>query len=341
MIGRTGPRTIRPEVVDRPSSPAASASRLEFRAALASVAVSFLLMALKFLAYWWTGSTAVFSDALESIVNVFASGVALYALYLAHRPADKEHPYGHGKVEFLSAGFEGGLIFAAAVVIIIKAAAQLITRRAEVQQINLGLVLIAVALAVNAGLGAYLIRLGRRSGSLTLEADGKHLFSDALTSVAVLVALAIVRLTGWNDVDPIAALIMGVYIAVTGAGLLRRSAAGLMDEQDAADTKLIDRILTSHVGPIGQDPRICSFHKLRHRHVGRYHWIDFHLMFPGEMSIKQGHDAASAIEGEVERALGDSDATAHIEACDNLRCPTCGRTAPSTPAESAQSQPAR
>jgi len=327
-------------VVERPSSPAASASRLEFRAALASVVVSFLLMALKFLAYWWTGSTAIFSDALESIVNVAASSVALYALSLAHVPADEKHPYGHGKIEFISAGFEGGLIIAAAVIIVVKAVAALVTRRIEVEQINLGLALIAVALAANAALGAFLIRLGRRHGSIALEADGKHLFSDALTSVAVLVALAIVRLTGWNDADPIAALLMGIYIAVTGAGLLRRSAAGLMDEQDAADAKLIERILVAHVGPAGKDPHICSFHKLRHRHVGRYHWVDFHLMFPGDLSIRQGHDAASAIEGEVERALGDGDATAHIEACDNPRCPACRGPMPSTPAESAQSQPA-
>jgi cation diffusion facilitator family transporter len=323
-LSRSPPATrIAPIVAERPSSPAAAVSRLEIRAAVASVVVSFLLMALKFVAYWWTGSTAIFSDALESIVNVFASGVAFYALSRAHAPADKEHPYGHGKIEFLSAGFEGGLIVAASIVIIIKAIAELVWRPTEIEQINLGLLLIGVATAVNALLGGYLIRLGRRHGSLTLEADGRHLFSDALTSVAAIAALVVVRTTGWREADPIAALLMGGYIGVMGVGLLRRSAAGLMDEQDAADNRLLERLLGEHVGPTGRAPRICSFHKLRHRHVGRYHWVDFHIMLPGRMTIEQGHDAASEIEGEIERALGEGDATAHIEPCQDATCIRC------------------
>src|SRR4051812_35722615 len=174
--------------------PPSNTARAERQAAILALAVGILLMILKFVAYFVTGSSAILSDALESIVNVLAGGFALYAIILAHLPADREHPYGHGKVEFLSAGFEGGMIVLAAVLIAGRAIQKLIYG-ATVDQIDQGLVLIALAMLVNGALGFYLIRKGKRSGSITLEADGKHLFSDAITSVVVLIALVGVRLT--------------------------------------------------------------------------------------------------------------------------------------------------
>ncbi len=301
----------------------ASNSRVELRAALLSVAVGLLLSIFKFGAYFVTGSDVVFSDALESIVNVVASMAALYALRISHAPADAEHPYGHGKVEFLSAGFEGGLIVAAAAVIMFKTIEKLILRHSAVEQVGFGLAVVAAAMAVNGGMGLWLVRLGRRNGSLALEADGRHLLSDAVTSVAALVALGLVRILGWTLIDPLAALGMSLYIGWTGFGLMRRSAAGLMDEQDADDARTLETILQGHVGATGREPRICSYHKLRHRHAGRYHWVDFHILFPPAMSIQAGHDAASAIEGEIEQALGEGDATAHIEPCKDAECGLC------------------
>lgn len=302
------------------NQPCADTSAVEHRAAIASVTIGVILLVIKFTAYALTGSTAIFSDALESIVNVLASCFALYAIRLAHRPADAEHPYGHGKVEFMSAGFEGGLIVVAALVIAAKAVDALFFHPIELEQIGLGLALTTIAMFANGGIGLYLIRLGRRSGSMTLEADGKHLLSDGLTSVAALVALGVVQLSGWSPADPIAALLMAVYIGRLGIDLIRRSFAGLMDEQDATDTRLLSGILDAHTGPEGRAPRICSYHKLRHRHAGRYHWVDFHLCVDPALNVERGHAIASAIEFEIEKALGEANATAHIEPCVDSAC---------------------
>jgi cation diffusion facilitator family transporter len=243
--------------------------RLELTAAVASVGVSLLLLGVKFTAYYVTGSAAIFSDALESIVNVVASIVAAYSLFLAHQPPDRQHPYGHGKVEFLSAGFEGGMMLLAALVIAFRAIEEMV-RGPGPHRLDWGLLLILIAGAVNGVVGMLLLRMGRRRGSATLVADGHHLFSDAVTSGGVLVALLIMwfRPT-WTWVDPIAALVVAGFIAVTALKLLGTSAAGLMDRQDAEDEKLLRRILDAHVRADGPPPRICSFHKLRHRHSGR------------------------------------------------------------------------
>ena len=300
--------------------------RLEARAALLSVAVGVALLAVKFAAYFLTGSAAIFSDALESIVNVLASFFAVYSLFLAHEPPDKNHPYGHGKVEFMSAGFEGGMIVLAALVIAYKAITAFIAGQ-EVQSAAAGLGLMAAAMVANGGLGFYLVRLGKQRHSLTLEADGHHLLADAVTSIAVIIALAIVHLTRFKYADPIAALAVAAYITWMGVSLLRRSASGLMDTEDTADAKLLSELLTSHIGPHAREPRICSFHKLRHRHTGRYHWVDFHIVVPASWNIARGHDVASAIEHEIELALGEGDATAHVEPCTDTPCTHCAEEA--------------
>jgi cation diffusion facilitator family transporter len=289
--------------------------QFERRAAVLSLTVGVVLLAIKFTAYFLTGSTAIFSDALESIVNVLASGFALYSIILAHAPADQKHPYGHGKIEFLAAGFEGGMILLAAVVITAQAIAELY-RGAKPEQIGYGLVLIVIAMIVNGAAGFYLIASGKRHGSITLEAD-------AVTSAAVLVALAIVKIWNLPIADPIAALCIAVYISMMSIGLLRRSAAGLMDQQDLADDAKIRQILDSHLSPAGKEPRICSYHKLRHRHSGRYHWVDFHIMVPGTLNIDQGHRIASNIEYEIEQSLGEGNATAHVEPCADQKCASC------------------
>ena len=301
--------------------------RFERRAALISLTVGMVLLVIKFIAYYLTGSSAIFSDALESIVNVLASVVALYAIFLAHLPADQDHPYGHGKIEFVAAGFEGGMIMLAAVAVAVQAIAQLFRNTAP-EQINAGLVLIVVAMLVNALVGFYLVASGKRHGSITLEADGKHLLADAVTSAAALIALTLVKFAHWPMADPIAALIIAVYITLISIGLLRRSAAGLMDQQDMGDDHTIRTILDRHIAPAGREPHICSYHKLRHRHSGRYHWVDFHLVVPASLHIDQGHRIASNIEHEIELALGEGNATAHVEPCVDAKCPKCAAHAP-------------
>lgn len=298
----------------------------EARAAVLALAVAVALLAVKFVAYFVTHSAAVFSDALESCVNVAAAGFAVYSLAYAHRPADELHPYGHGKIEFLAAGFEGGMILLAAAGAAVKAADDLIRGPAALPEarLNLGLLLMAAALLVNAVTGWHLVRTGRRHNSITLVADGKHLLTDAVTSVFAVGGLLVVRLTDWRWADPVAALVVAAYIARTGAGLVKESVAGLLDRQDVEDEQLLRRILDAHLGAGGTEPRICGYHKLRHRHSGRYHWVDFHIQVPAELDIRRGHEIASAIEFEIEQALGEGNATAHVEPCHHEVCELCG-----------------
>ncbi|MCX7426194.1 MAG: cation diffusion facilitator family transporter [Planctomycetia bacterium] len=298
--------------------------RVESRAAGISLVVSVGLLVVKFVAFFLTGSAAIFSDAVESIANVMGASVALFALGVAHSPADEEHPYGHGKVEFLSAMFEGNLVLLAAVFILFRTVDVMLGGELVREgQLELGLWLTGLALAINGGVGFYLIRTGRKQGSMTLEADGKHLMSDALTSIAVLVGLALVKLTGWSYFDPITAILIGLFIGGMAINLLRGSAAKLMDTQDPEDMQTLTKILDGHVGPEATEPRICAYHKLRHRHSGRFHWVDFHLMVPADWTIQRAHAAAGAIEGEIERTLEHGDATAHIEPCAREDCPRC------------------
>jgi len=307
-----------------PSTPAPEAV-----AGLASVIIGVALLITKFIAYFLTGSAAIFSDAMESIVNVLASSFALYALFYAHRPADAEHPYGHGKIEFMSAGFEGGMIFLAALVIAFRAIESLIYG-VHLASLEWGILLMTIAMLVNGFLGLYLIRSGRQHNSLPLIADGKHLMTDAVTSAATVVALLLVRFTGLSILDPIAALLIAVYLSITAFQLMRSGAAGLLDEQDAQDEKLLRQILDSHQGPAAKPPQICSYHKLRHRHSGRYHWVDFHLVLPAMMNIQQAHSIASSIEYEIELALGEGNATAHVEPCEGESCTLGCPTPPAT-----------
>lgn len=288
--------------------------KVESRAALLSLGVGIALLCLKFTAYYFTRSAAVFSDALESIVNVAAAAVGVYSISMAHTPPDIDHPYGHGKIEFFSAAFEGGMIILAAIFIVAKAVGDLMNP-VKSENLDIGLSLMVFSMFCNGALGLYLIWLGKRNSSLTIEADGHHLMTDAITSIVASITLLIVWLTGWQPIDPIAAIVVALYITVTGGSLLRRSFSGLMDRQDSTDNKVISEILDAHVSRAGPEPHICSYHKLRHRHSGRYHWVDFHMVVPAKWTVEQAHAAASVIEREIEKSLGEGDATAHVEPC--------------------------
>jgi cation diffusion facilitator family transporter len=298
----------------------------EARAAGISLGVGTALTAVKFAGYFLTGSAVIFSDAVESIVNVVAAAAALYSLSVAHRPADADHPYGHGKVEFLSAGFEGGMILIAGVVALVKAVDVLRNPAGmlHAENLTLGLLLMASALLVNGGLGLFLIRVGRRQASVTLEADGHHVLTDAWTSLAAIAALVVVRLTGWSWADPVAAVGVAVYIGWVGIGLLRRAEAGLTDRQDERDAALLESLLDAHLPTGGKEPRVCGYHKVRHRHVGRFHWVEFHLVVPAGWDVRRGHEVATAIEKELAAALGEGNATAHVEPCTSGTCGRCG-----------------
>jgi cation diffusion facilitator family transporter len=300
-----------------------------------SLALGIVLVCAKFLAYYLTKSAAIFSDALENVVNVMASAFALYAIYLSHRPADEEHPYGHGKVEFMSAGFEGGMILMAAAMIVVRACESLALRQAPTDLV-VGLWITLASMILCAAVGVLLRHRGDTAGSITLQAEGVHLIVDSVTALMVLTGLLVVKLTHIMEADAIAALFVGIWMVRQAAKLLRRAAAGLMDEQDALDADRLNRILTRHCGPSGEEPRICSYHKLRHRHSGRHHWVDFHIQVPANWNVERGHQVATSIEMEIERELGDCSASAHVEQCIDADCQRCkadelsliGRTKP-------------
>ncbi len=294
----------------------------ERTAARISLVVGAALMVIKFIAYLFTGSSAIFSDALESIVNVIASGFALWAVGFSYQPADRTHPYGHGKIEFVSAMLEGSMILFAAAVILTQAIVQFYQPTLSTD-LGAGIGLVAAAMVANGALGLFLYYRGKRHDAIALQADGEHLLSDALTSAAVLIALILIRFTGLTILDPVCATLMSVYVAWVGIRLVRRSVAGLMDEQDPDDDRQIRALLDKHVGENAIEPRICSYHKVRHRHTGRYHWIDFHMVVPADWTTARSHEAASGLEYDIEQLLTYADATAHIEPCVADDCGRC------------------
>ena len=286
--------------------------------ALVSLVVAIALLAIKFWAYAVTGSQAVFSDALESIVNVVAAAFAFGVLAYADRPADRDHPFGHGKVEFFSAAFEGGLIFFAALVIVWQAGVKLV-HGADVQQIDFGLVLTVVAGLGNGALGVFLVRYGRTHRSAAIEADGHHVLSDFWTSVGVVAGLLAVRVTGLAWLDPVAAAVMALWLLVTGWRLVRRAAGGLLDEEDPA---LLQR-LVALLGPRVKDG-VIRVHHLRAIRAGRFHHISAHLVVPEFWSVERAHDAAEALAASVLREIpGEGDIDFHTDPCERAYCRMC------------------
>ena len=249
-------------------------ARVRLRAGLLSLVVSVILLAAKYWAYRLTGSTAILSDALESIVNVVAALFALGGLLFAGRPADRNHPYGHGKIEFFSAAFEGGLIAFAAVLIIYEVVLSLVTG-VEVKRLDTGVLIIAAAAVANLALGLFLVRTGRRHHSLTLVADGQHVLSDFWTTVGIVLGLLLVRFTGLWWLDPLVAAVVAVNLMWTGFRLVRHAAGGLLDEED---TLLLNRLLRVLGGHVGQG--IIRVHHLRAIRAGRFHHVDAHLVVP-------------------------------------------------------------
>ncbi len=304
--------------ISAPATPADSDLRVRLTAGLVSLVIGTALLLAKFFAYRLTGSTAILSDALESIVNVVAAVFALGGLAFAGRPADRNHPYGHGKVEFLSAAFEGGLIAFAAVMIVYQAVEGLLGG-VEVRDLDYGLLITAGAGIVNALLGIFLLRVGRRHQSLTLVADGKHVLSDFWTSLGVVVGLILVRFTDVLWLDPAVAILVGINLAVTGLRLVRHAAGGLLDEEDTG-------LLHDLIGALNASlvPGIIRVHNLRAIRSGRFSHVDAHLVVPEFWSVEQAHDAADAFERRViERCDSEGEIVFHIDPCRRIYCSRC------------------
>lgn len=286
--------------------------------AMVSLVVAVLLLGVKFYAYHRTDSQAIFSDALESIVNVVAAAFALGVLAYAGQPADRDHPYGHGKVEFFSAAFEGGLIFCAAVLILWQAGVALVHGQAP-QQLDLGLWLTLGAGLGNGALGLWLVRHGRRLHSAALEADGHHVLSDFYTSLGVVGGLLAVWLTDLPWIDPLVAAAMGLLLLVTGWKLVARAIAGLLDAEDPVLLRQLVTVLDQHVRD-----GVIRVHHLRAIRAGRFRHVSAHLVVPEFWSVQQAHDTAEALAAKVLRELpGDGDIDFHTDPCERSYCRSC------------------
>lgn len=293
-------------------------SQLRRRAMLTSLVVGIVLLGAKFLAAALTGSAAILSDALESIINVVASGFALYSVIISARPPDRSHPYGHGKVESFSAGFEGALIILAACAILWEAVPGFLAPR-PLAQLDLGIVLVLGTAVVNAVLGLFLMRSGKRTHSLALTADGKHLLTDVYTSVGVVIGLVLVQLTGWLILDPLTACLVAANILFSGAGLLRLSVSHLMDEADESVLRRIVETLQRI-----RRPEWIDLHHLRSWRSGDRHHIDFHLTLPRYWGLEQCHEVETAIEEQlVEDLGGQGEVMIHLDPCTPHHCPSC------------------
>lgn len=275
------------------------------------------ILALKFAAWRATGSSAVLSDALESVVNVTAAGLLLMSLRLAAAPADRNHPYGHGKVEFFSAGVEGALIAVAALYIIVEAVGELVAGP-QLQRLGLGLLCVVAASLLNGAVGSHVLRLGRQTGSVALEADGRHLLSDVWTSVGVIAGLGVVRLTGWLPLDPLVAIGIAVYIASTGWRLVRRAVGGLMDE---ADPQLLNRAVQALEEK--RRPWWIDVHSLRVWRSGSRAHADLHLVVPRYYDADRLHRVGEEVETALDAIATAGDAIVHFDPCRPRHCAHC------------------
>ena len=280
------------------------------RVAKVALYAGVLIMALKFVVFAITNSAAVLTDALESIVNLVAAAMMIYSLKVAYLPADREHPYGHGKIEFMAVGIEGSLIFGAGALIVWESLHRLFgENHLNTARLSTGIWMELLVVVLSLLLAVYVWRLGAVYKSPTVIADGKHLMTDVVSTVGGMIGMGLVMVTGHAWLDPAVALVIAVIIFYTSARLLHQSVNGLMDRIDDHDEALIRQILDEEV----KGGSIRAYHKVRHRHNGTFHWVDMHLQVDADMSVHESHDLATRIERRIETELGEADATAHIE----------------------------
>lgn len=295
---------LEPQVVNYSSE---DVRRMNFAMRL-SFAVGIFMLGIKLAAFYITGSVAILSDVAESVVHIFAVGFAAFSMWLSMKPADDNHPYGHDKISFFSAGFEGAMIALAALYIVYQALQQWI-HGIYLQDLDLGIGFVLIAMIINGALGGYLIRKGKKYRSIVLVANGKHVLTDSWTSAGVVLALLLTKLTGWMPLDPIIAILIAANILWTGSKLVRTSVGGLMD---AADPKLDKEIKTKLDGLVQAEK--VEYHCLRYRNAGSRLLIDFHVLFSDDISLIRAHEIATRIEVSLQRLLKvPCEITTHLE----------------------------
>lgn len=303
----------------RMNSPATNNLKLRLLAISASLAISVGLMAVKFVAFWLTNSAAILSDALESIINVVAAAFALWTIIFAARSPDPCHPYGHGKMEYFSAGFEGALIILAALGIFYTAWPRLFHPQ-PIPKLESGLVLISGTAVVNLILGLALVLVGRRTKSIVLVADGKHILTDVYTTIGVVVGLLAVMVIGWNWLDGALAFLVAFNIIWIGARLVHQSSAALLDKSDPQLLQEICEVIARHRRDLWID-----VHQLRARRSGQHVFIDFHLILPRELNLETSHAEVKKLENILSAHFGgQADILVHADPCATPECPVCG-----------------
>jgi cation diffusion facilitator family transporter len=286
--------------------PTGTADKLRL-AAVGSIVVALVVLTLKYLAYWVTGSVALYSDALESIVNLITALVALYAVHVAAQPADRLHQFGHHKAEYFSAVIEGVLIVVAALLIFHEAYDAYLHPRALSEPLR-GLAINGLATAVNAGWSYFLLTWGRRQRSPALVGDGWHLLTDVATSIGVIVGLLLAMLTGWQSLDPVLAAVVAANILWAGWRLVRESVIGLMDEAVTGEAAqhIRDVISANAQGAI-------EAHDVKTRAAGRVTFIEFHLVVPGSMTVAASHQICDRIEQALQAQVHGAQVLIHVE----------------------------
>lgn len=283
---------------------------------MAGISVAMLIV--KFIAYYSTRSVTILTDALESIVNVVSGFIGLYSLRIAARPRDKDHPYGHGKVEFISAAIEGTLIGSAGVIILYKAIQELI-HPVELRQVDIGIVLIAVTAVVNFIMGYYCLSYGKKNSSLALIASGKHLQSDTWSTAGIIIGLIFLYISGYRWIDGVVAILFGSYIIFTSYRILRRSVAGIMDE---ADMELLERVV--QVLNANRRENWIDLHNLRVIKYGSVLHVDCHLTFPWYFTVREAHHEIDELAKLIRKDFGESlELFVHSDGCMPFSCRIC------------------
>ena len=280
--------------------------------------VSSLLLIAKFAAYYITNSVSILTDALESIVNVVAGFIGLYSLYVSAKPRDMDHPYGHGKAEFVSAAIEGTLVLSAGMLIIYNAAKKLIYPEV-VDQLDTGMLLVGSTAVVNWIMGFIAKRQGTQSGSLALEASGRHLQTDTYSTVAIIIGLLLITVTGYYWIDSAVAGLFGLFIIFTGYRIMRTSLAGIMDE---ADMKLLERM----VGILEKNKKEnwIDLHNLRVIKYGNVLHVDCHMTVPWYLNIHQAHEEIDVLAKLIRGNFGESlELFVHSDGCLYFQCHIC------------------
>lgn len=281
-------------------------------------ALSVFLLLVKLYAWYRTGSVAILGDALETIINIVAGFLGLYSLTLSAKPRDEDHPYGHGKIEYISAGIEGTLIFIAGISIIYESIRSLLVD-SEITRLGTGLALVSVSAVLNYIAGTVCIRIGKKNRSLALVASGKHLHSDAVTTVGIVVGLFFVYLTDYQWIDGVIAILFSIWLLYTGVVIVRRSIAGIMDERDL--TLLQEVVKTANAN---RRASWVDLHNVRFIKYGRVLHLDAHLTVPWYLNIREAHDEVEAFH-RLMRARFDMplEFFIHVDACMEFSCPIC------------------